>query len=81
MGEFGENPIESIVRPSLNFANEKYGQMGKIGLGLLAVGLVASSAPLALAGAGAYFGSKIYGRVIAPKLNEFVDEASRSIED
>lgn len=77
MSEFGENPIEDMIRPTMEYAHEKMGGLGKVGIGLLAVGLLASSAPLALAGAGAFFGSQIYKRIHQPTINRFLDENSQ----
>jgi hypothetical protein len=81
MDEYGENPIESMLRPVADYAAEKQGQLGKVGFGLLAVGLFVSSAPLALAGAGAFFGSQIYKRYHAPTINNFLDEASQEYDN
>ena len=81
MDEYGENPIKSMVRPVTDYAAEKHGQLGKVGLGLLAIGLLAGAAPLAIAGGAAFVGSQVYKRFHAPTINRFVDEASREFEN
>ncbi len=76
MDEYGENPIESMIRPATDYAAEKHGQLGKVGLGLLAVGLFVGAAPLAIAGGAAFVGSQVYKRFHAPTINNFLNDAS-----
>lgn len=84
MGDFGENPVDDILNGTgemADDANEKHNKWGNVGLGLLAIGLVAGAAPLAIAGGAAFIGSRIYKRFHAPTINRVVDEASRGIEE
>lgn len=81
MSDFGENPIESMLRPVVGYANESHSTLGKVGIGLLAVGLFVASEPLMLAGAGVAVGMQIYKRVHAPTLNRYLEEASKETED